>query len=224
MTTEEREFSRRRLLGTSLVLGGAFLSRPLSDLLAQSSRLTPTSEQGMGPFYPVLKPADQDPDLTAIQGKPGKAQGQTLRLSGRVLNLKGQPLVSAQVEIWQANASGRYDHPGDANPAPLDPNFTGYGVVLTDPEGWYRFKTVKPGPYPAEKGWTRPPHVHFQITAKANRLVTQMYFPGEGLNEKDRLFKTAADPGSLLAKVTSSGQDGEPGALTAVWDIILPRT
>ena len=222
--TEDYVLSRRRLLATSLGLGGAFLSRPLGPALAQSSGLTPTSEQAMGPFYPVLKPADQDADLTVIQGKPGKAKGQALRLAGRVLNLKGQPVAGARVEIWQANTFGRYTHPGDANPAPLDPHFEGYGVAITDAEGRYRFKTVKPGPYPAAEGWIRPPHIHFQVTARTNRLVTQMYFPGEPLNEKDRLLKTAADKGSLLVKLTPAAPEAEPGALIAAWDIVLPRT
>jgi len=223
--SEGFKLSRRRLLETSLALGGALFFGPLgSSALARSAKLKPTSEQAMGPFYPVLKPADQDADLTAIRGKAGKAQGPSLRLTGRVLNLKGQPVAGAQVEIWQANTAGRYTHPGDRNPAPLDPNFEGYGVVITDSKGEYSFKTVKPGPYPAEEGWMRPPHIHFQVTAQANRLVTQMYFPGEPLNEKDRIFRTAADKESLLVKLAPAPQDAEPGALLAVWDIVLPRT
>ena len=98
---------------------------------------------------------------------------------GRFLNMKGEPIPGARVEIWQANTYGRYTHPGDTNPAPLDPNFEGYGVQITDAEGRYRFKTIKPGAYPAAQGWTRPPHIHFKVETKTNWLVTQMYFYGE---------------------------------------------
>ncbi len=224
MWEEKRFFSRRQALELSLAWGGVFLSGHLQPVFAQLSRLVPTSEQGMGPFYPVKKPVDQDDDLTLIRGKVGKAQGQVIHLTGRVLNLKGQPLSGARVEIWQANTFGRYNHPGDANPAPLDPNFEGYGVTNTDADGWYRFKTIKPAPYPAATGWTRPPHIHFQVTANAHRLVTQMYFPGEPLNEKDRLFQTAAHKESLIVKLKPAPQDREPGGLLAHWDIVLPRT
>lgn len=221
---EALEFSRREMLAVSLAMGGVLLSGPLAPLFAQSPTMRPTSEQGMGPFYPVAKPADRDADLTVIPGRPGKAKGQILYLGGCVFNLKGQPQTGVDVEIWQANAAGRYTHPLDENRAPLDPNFEGYGVCTTDAEGRYAFKTVKPAPYPAESGWTRPPHIHFQVTGPVTRFVTQMYFPGEPLNEKDRLFRTAEDKESLIAKLSPAAKDAEAGALLAAWDIVLPRT
>ena len=221
---EEDGLSRRELLTVSLAMGGVILSGSLAPVFAQSAVMTPTSEQAMGPFYPVIKPADQDADLTTIQGKPGRAQGQAMRLSGRVMTMKGQPVPGAQVEIWQANTFGRYTHPNDTNAAPLDPNFTGYGISITDTEGFYRFKTIKPAPYPASTGWTRPPHIHFQVTDRALRLVTQMYFPGEPLNEKDRLFKTAEDKATLLLNLIPPAKEGGTGELIASWNIILMRT
>jgi protocatechuate 3,4-dioxygenase beta subunit len=218
-------FSRRDLLKTSLAMGGVLLSSRLSPLLAQTPLLKPTAEQGMGPFYPVVKPDDQDADLTVIQGRPGTAKGQILHLRGRVFDLQGRAISGARVEIWQANAFGRYTHPGDTNAAPLDPHFEGYGVCTTDADGRYGFKTIKPAPYPAAQRWTRPPHIHFQVTSPVTRFVTQMYFPGEPLNEKDRLFNSAANKESLIARLTPADPaDGGPDALLTEWHIVLPRT
>ncbi len=99
---------------------------------------------------------------------------------GRVLNAGGEPVSGARIEIWQANAHGRYAHPADDNPAPLDPNFQGYAKLLTDADGRYRFKTIKPSAYPAG-AFMRPAHIHFDVTGKLDRLVTQMYFPDDPL-------------------------------------------
>jgi protocatechuate 3,4-dioxygenase beta subunit len=186
-----------------------------------SNKLRPTGDQIIGPFYPVIKPSDQDADLTVIQEKPGKAQGQVIYLMGRVLNLKGEPIPGVQVEIWQANSSGRYTHPSDDNPAPLDPNFQGYGVQTTDNEGRYRFKTIKPGAYPVGGGNIRPPHIHSCITSQTNRLITQLYFDGEPLNEKDDLFINAFNRESIITKLQPPTSDMEPDALIAPWDIVL---
>ena len=190
----------------------------------QSAGIVPTSEQVIGPFYPVTKPLDQGGDLTKVKGRAGKAQGQIVYLSGRVLDLNGKPIPNAKVEIWQANTFGRYTHPGDSNPVPLDPNFEGHAVAITGTDGTYSFKTVKPGAYPAAEGRMRPPHIHFQVTAGPNRLVTQMYFQGEPLNETDELLGSAEKRESLIAKVTPAPRDAESGALVATWDIVLPRT
>jgi protocatechuate 3,4-dioxygenase beta subunit len=205
----------------SLALGGVVLSAPLNSLLAQPARRL-TEEQVMGPFYPVTKPIDQDADLTVIQGRPGKAQGKVLHLMGRVLNLRGEPIRGTAIEIWQANTFGRYAHPSDTHDAPLDPNFQGYGITVTDAEGRYRFKTVKPGSYPVSENWIRPPHIHFDVSSRSNKLITQMYFVGEPLNEKDRLFKSASYKESLITKLMPATKDVEPDALIAVWDIVLP--
>ena len=218
---ENCKLSRRQLLAMSLALGGVVLSAPLNSLLAQPARRL-TEEQVMGPFYPVTKPIDQDADLTVIQGRPGKAQGKVLHLMGRVLNLRGEPIRGTAIEIWQANTFGRYAHPSDTHDAPLDPNFQGYGITVTDAEGRYRFKTVKPGSYPVSENWIRPPHIHFDVSSRSNKLITQMYFEGEPLNEKDRLFKSASYKESLITKLMPATKDVEPDALIAVWDIVLP--
>jgi protocatechuate 3,4-dioxygenase beta subunit len=215
--------SHRQLITLSLVVVGSIVLSTHYNYLSAQPPIKPTPEQVTGPFYPAMKPPDQDADLTVIQGKPGKAKGQVIHLMGRVLNLKGEPIPGARVEIWQANTYGRYTHPGDTNPAPLDPNFEGYGVQTTDAEGRYRFKTIKPGAYPAAQGWTRPPHIHFSVTTKTNHLITQLYFAGEPLNEKDELLTERVDKNSLILKLMPPTKDVEPDSLIAVWDIVLSQ-
>ena len=111
----------------------------------------------------------------------------------------GAPVAGARVEIWQANAHGRYSHPYDSNPAPLDPNFEGYAVQMTDSEGRYRFKTIKPGAYPVTEDWSRPPHIHFDVSGRVGRMVSQMYFENEPLNEVDPLLLESGGPEQLIA-------------------------
>lgn len=218
----EKGISRRRVLGMSMVLGGIALSGAIRSVLARSFQ--PTPGEIMGPFYPILKPLDRDADLTAIAGKPGRARGQTIHLTGRLTNLKGEPLQGARIELWQANTHGRYDHPSDPNPASLDPNFQGFGVQHTDTQGRYRFKTIKPGPYPVSDGWTRAPHIHFDIRSKTDRLVTQMYFPGEPLNDKDNLLQGTANQESVIARLLPPTEDLESESRIAIWDIVLGRS
>ena len=186
-----------------------------------SSARRPTADMVQGPFYPVEKPRDPGADLTVVKGRKGKAQGQVIYLMGQVLNLKGEPIPGVRIEIWQANSFGRYTHPNDTNPAPLDPNFEGYGVQTTDAQGRYRFKTIKPAPYPVPDGWMRAPHIHFCVTSKITQLTTQLYFEGEPLNEKDLLLKTTMNKETLITKLLPPTRDMEPEALMAPWDIVL---
>ena len=183
----------------------------------------PTPPQPEGPFYPVTKPQGEDADLTFIPGRQGKARGQIIYVTGQVMNLQGRPLSGVKVEIWQANTHGRYTHPEDTNPAPLDPNFEGYGVSTTDAGGNYRFKTVKPAGYRASGDWVRPPHIHFRITGKGNSLTTQLYFEGEPLNEKDSLLSNTENKEALITKLRAPTKDIEPEALIAPWDIVLTK-
>lgn len=181
--------TRRSMLKASAAIAGAGLAATMTSVLGQQLELRSTNEQVLGPFYPVRLPLDQDADLTVITGKDARALGQVLYVSGRVTNRRGEPVVDAGLELWQANAAGRYNHPADQNPAPIDVNFQGYAKIRTGPDGSYRIKTVKPGAYPAEPGWMRPPHIHFDVKGRASRLVTQMCFEGEDLNDKDRLLQ-----------------------------------
>src|SRR6202165_5380629 len=176
------DLSRREILRMSAILG---VTSVVSTKFAfAQAALQRTPGQILGPFYPV-KPFDQNADLTKVPGRPGRAEGEILNVMGRVLNLKGEPLRSAKVEVWQAKAHGRYTHPRDTNPAPLDPNFEGSAVLTTDSEGRYRFKTIKPAAYPAGPDRMRPAHIHFQVSGRQDKIVTQMYFEDDPYNTAD---------------------------------------
>lgn len=217
----EKAMSRRRILRMFTVLSGFAIPGVTSTVFARA--LSPTAGGIMGPFYPVLKPLDQDADLTMVSGNAGRAKGEIIHLMGRVLDFDGKPVPDARIELWQANTHGRYDHPSDPNLASLDPNFQGFGVQHTDAQGRYRFKTVKPGPYPVSDTWTRAPHIHFDIRSKASRLVTQLYFPGEPLNDKDRLLQTTSNKASVIAKLLPPTENLEPDSHIAVWNVLLDR-
>ena len=142
-----------------------------------------------------LVPGEHDHDLTVQHD--GAPIGERMTISGRVLDTDGRPLRGTLVEIWQANAAGRYRHRADRWPAPLDPNFSGAGRCVTDDQGGYAFTTIKPGPYPwgnHANAW-RPAHIHFSLLGRAfaQRLVTQMYFPGDPLLAYDPIFNAVAD-------------------------------
>ena len=140
---------------------------------------------------PFVDPGEAD--FTRIgPGRP-QAFGEAITVTGRVLDEDERPVRRSLIEAWNANAHGRYSHARDAgSSAPLDPNFYGFGRLLTDDDGCYRLRTIKPGAYLARSdiGWWRPPHVHFSLLGGGVRLVTQMYFPGEPLNEKDYIHMT----------------------------------
>ncbi len=143
---------------------------------------------------PVLPPVSpREADLTRIAPGRPRASGDAIVVTGRILDEDRRPVRRSVLEIWNANTRGRYSHIRDlANPAPLDPNFYGFGRATTDDDGVYRIRTIKPGPYIARTdiGWWRPPHVHFSLLGGGVRLVTQMYFPNEPLNEKDYIHMT----------------------------------
>jgi protocatechuate 3,4-dioxygenase beta subunit len=140
---------------------------------------------------------------------------------GRVLNLAGEPVRNAQVEIWQANAYGRYTHPSDTNPAPLDPNFEGSAVLATDAEGRYRFKTIKPAAYPVGPNFMRPAHIHFQVSGRQDRLVTQMYFENDPYNDSDPFLNSAGRKELLITKLRDPTPEFEPDSKVAIFDIVL---
>jgi protocatechuate 3,4-dioxygenase beta subunit len=215
--------SRRQLLGMALGVNALALAGSRRLAWAQAA-LKRTPGQLLGPFYPVAKPATQGADLVMLPGRPGRAQGQVIHVMGRVLNVEGRPIQGARVELWQANAHGRYTHPTDTNPAPLDPNFEGFGFQVTDAEGRYRFKTIKPGAYPTGPNTIRPPHTHFEVMGRIDRLVTQMYFAGEALNDADPFLQSAgASKERLIVSLAPPTQGLEPDSLVAVWDIVVSR-
>jgi protocatechuate 3,4-dioxygenase beta subunit len=177
---------------------------------------------------PCFGSRDVDPadaDLTA--GHPGEPLGERIIVTGRVLDDFGRPVPSQLIEIWQANAGGRYRHQLDQHPAPLDPNFVGGGRCLTGPDGSYRFLTIKPGPYPwrnHHNAW-RPAHIHFSVfgTAFTQRLVTQMYFPGDPLFDLDPIFQSILDPAARRRLIARYDHDlTQPEYATGYrWDIVV---
>lgn len=163
-------------------------------LVAKSSAaarvLTPA--QTAGPFYPAQKPADADADLTRVRGRGTLAEGQIITVSGRLFSVRGPLLAGALVEIWQADAKGRYHHPSDIAKETRDLDFQGYGALRTRADGRFHFRTIKPRYYQTGTG-PRTPHIHFRVTSASGReLVTQMYFPGEPMNRKDQVFRRLA--------------------------------
>jgi len=158
-------------------------------------RIPQTLTERTGPQFELSEIAATIVDLT--RQHKGAPVGERIIVSGRVLDEDGRPVMHSLVELWQANAAGRYLHPGDQHDAPLDPNFTGAGHALTDETGRYHFVTIKPGSYPwrnHQNAW-RPAHIHFSLfgPAFATRLVTQMYFPGDPLLAFDPIYNCTAD-------------------------------
>ena len=169
-----------------------------------------------------------DADLTTQQD--GEPLGERIVVSGRVLGSDGRPVPGTLIEIWQANAAGRYRHANDQHPAPLDPNFTGAGRCLTDAEGRYRFVSVKPGAYPWRNhpnAW-RPAHIHLSVFGRAftDRLVTQMYFPGDPLFEFDPISQSVRDPAARRRMVSAFDWETTTPewALGYTFDIVLGST
>ena len=178
-----------------------------------------------GPAYGDRALDELDADLT--RQHDGEPQGQRMILEGRVLGSDGKPQRGQLVEIWQANAGGRYRHEVDQHPSPLDPNFSGAGRCLTDGEGRYRFVTIKPGAYPwknHDNAW-RAAHVHVSLfgPAFATRLVTQMYFPGDPLFYQDPIFNSVRDPAARDRLVSGFDLDATvpEWALAYRFDIVL---
>jgi protocatechuate 3,4-dioxygenase, beta subunit len=195
-------------------------SRPLVVLPQYLTEVT-------GPLLGEDRVGDGDGDLTRPPGADGEAQGQRIVVHGRVLDGDGRPVPHTLVEVWQTNAAGRYRHARDNWPAPLDPNFTGAGRVLTDAEGRYRFLTVRPGIYPwgnHDNAW-RPAHIHFSLFGRAftQRLVTQMYFPDDPMFDRDPIFNSIPDEKArqrLIARFDLASTQPE-WALGYQFDIVL---
>jgi protocatechuate 3,4-dioxygenase beta subunit len=179
-------------------------------------------------FAPVFGHQDVDAleaDLT-IQHR-GEPVGERIVVTGRVVDGEGRPVAHQLVEIWQANAAGRYIHKRDQHPAPVDPNFTGVGRCLTDAEGRYRFTTIKPGPYPWRNHFNawRPAHIHFSLfgTDFTQRMITQMYFPGDPLFALDPIYQSIVDPRARERLVATYDHDVTQHEWSTgyTWDIVL---
>jgi protocatechuate 3,4-dioxygenase, beta subunit len=214
------DLSRRKFVEIASLAAGCVALSTAPRLFAADEARRETADLITGPFYPQLKPRDTDTDLALIRGHRQGAAGQVVQLSGRVVNLRGEPVRNARVEIWQANTHGRYTHASDPNTQlALDPDFQGYAVLHTDRDGRYALTTIKPGPYPTARGDMRAPHIHFEIHGAVDRKVTQLFFPNEPLNEQDRHLRAVRRPETLIANVSAPASGGS--VLVASWDICL---
>lgn len=207
--------ARRRLLELSAGCAAAF---SLGGR-ARAARLPSTPQQTAGPFYPLSIPADSDNDLVKVAGHNGIAKGSITYVSGRVLDPDGRALRGARVEIWQCDSNGRYHYVRDRAEPPLDDNFQGYGQTVTDETGGYRFRTIRPVPYPG-----RTPHIHFAVLApELTRFTTQMYVAGEPLNERDGVLMGVRDPAARARLIVPlrPAPELEANALAGTFDIVL---
>ncbi|WP_020389617.1 protocatechuate 3,4-dioxygenase subunit beta [Kribbella catacumbae] len=203
-----------------------------SSLLRHPTKdLRHADPEGAELVAPVFGHSDIDPveaDLTIQAG--GEPIGERIVVRGRVLDGDGRPVRGQLVEIWQANAAGRYIHKGDQHPAPIDRHFTGVGRCLTGDDGSYAFTTIKPGPYPwrnHHNAW-RPAHIHFSLfgTEFTQRMITQMYFPGDPLFALDPIYQAITDQKARDRLVATYDHDlsEHEWLLGYRWDIVLTGT
>lgn len=185
------ETMNRRNLFRKTVLGAGSLALAPNALKAALDTCGLTPAQTEGPFYPISDQADKDNVLYFVKGRNKEAIGEKIKIYGMVTDDQCRPVENALVEIWQACASGKYNHPGDPNPAELDPDFQYWGRTVTNQKGEYEFFTIKPGHYPATNTWVRPAHIHMKVHRRGyNELTTQMYFKGDKYNARDRILQS----------------------------------
>jgi protocatechuate 3,4-dioxygenase beta subunit len=249
--------ARRALLRTAAGAGGLLLLGA-GDLLAQDSSTGRTPPMAEGPFHPfgggsgpggdrrIRRWTDNDVDLTFVSDNPGTAQGYVAYVTGKVLDEAGRGVAGARVEVWQACASGRYNHRSDPSREWLDPFFQYSAVLTTDAAGSYRVRTIVPGAYRNDPTWVRPPHVHARVTANGyRRLTTQLFFQDvpywfnrrwwtardlESLNAQDFLFGALAprDRALVLTRarraLASESATFARNSFVCPWDVTLVRT
>lgn len=193
----------------------------LAFVAARAEAEEPTPPETAGPFFP--RDADKlesDADLTRLAGRTERAAGTLIEMRVRLVDPAGAPISGAEVDLWQANAAGRYAHPLDsANAAPLDQNFQGYARLKSGADGAVSALTIKPGGYLVASEGPRTPHLHWKIAGGGKILTTQSYFPGEPANESDFLMRAMGDASRRL--IMAAGAPGAEGALGFDWVITL---
>ncbi|MGM0561790.1 MAG: intradiol ring-cleavage dioxygenase [Pseudomonadota bacterium] len=213
-------FSRRGfLLAGPLALAGMALAPRLQfPTVASEPGLTPAQTEG--PFYPDSLPEDRDNDLLRIAGEEEHAKGEPLELAGTLSDPEGHPFADCLLEIWQADAAGRYHHSEDRAEGTRDPAFQGYGTTRTDSEGRYSFRTIRPVPY-----GSRTPHIHFKVHHPDGQvLTTQMYVADEQLNDSDWLYNRLSPEEQALVTVPLERlEKDEEATWTGHFPIVLPR-
>lgn len=218
---------RRQLLLRCFVISASALSS--TTPAGAESFCPPTPVQTEGPYYPpktqIDAMLDQDNDLTRVNGQSGQATGQIVYVMGHVRDRQCRPIRGAIVEIWQASENGRYRHPRDReNPAPLDPAFQYWGKSMTDKDGRYMFKTIKPGSYLAGRNWTRPPHIHFKVSHGDFRpFITQMYFTGDAHQSTDYILNDVPEDerDRVVVRLDQAGAGYETNARLGRFDLTL---
>jgi protocatechuate 3,4-dioxygenase, beta subunit len=236
VSAEIAAIERAAAPGGGRASGGTGFGHPLRDYAPYRSsvlrhpthelvRVDPEEVELVSPAFGHTDVDVLESDLT-IQHS-GEPLGERITVLGRVLDGEGRPVRHQLVEVWQANAAGRYVHKRDQHPAPLDPNFTGVGRVITGEDGSYRLTTIKPGPYPWRNhlnAW-RPAHIHFSLFGSqfTQRLITQMYFPGDPLFALDPIYQSVTDPAARARLVSSYDHEASTPevALAYRWDIVL---
>ncbi len=212
-----RALSRRNWLRTSAALAACYSVRGL-----YAEELLRTPKQIEGPFYPDQLPLDTDNDLLVLNDSLTPAVGEVTYLSGKILDLRGEPLRNAVVEIWQCDQHGAYLHSRSGNRDKRDANFQGFGRFTTGSTGEYLFRTIKPVPYPG-----RTPHIHFAVKApRQERFVTQCYIAGHAQNDRDGIFRNVGNEAArqAVSATFSPLPSSRMGELTAKFDIILGMT
>jgi len=202
---------RKILLGMTGIITAS--SNTLAGTLLTTPRQTP------GPFYPPVLPLDDDNDLTRVSGRTGQASGVISDLSGRIVDINGHPLPGLRIEIWQCDVNGRYRHPAENGSNAIDPNFQGHGFSVTDTQGRYRFRTIRPEKYPG-----RTPHIHVAVFPPGETpFVTQLYVKNDSRNAEDFLFQQIPPERQHLLLAEFKPAQASTPELEARFDIILAR-
>jgi protocatechuate 3,4-dioxygenase beta subunit len=208
------KFTRRQFLqGTTGLLA-------INSVPVLASLRSPTPAQPAGPFYPAELPLDNDNDLTHVEGREQPASGHITDLTGRILDSNGRELGNLRIEIWQCDVNGRYRHPRDSGERPIDPGFQGIGHTVTDNLGRYRFRTIRPTPYPG-----RTPHIHVAVFPEGEQpFITQLYVAGDPRNANDFLYQRVPEAHRHLVTTEFKPSGVANVDLTAEWDIVLGIT